>query len=467
MKGRIYIRTLGCPKNETDGAVLARFLERLGWRVVDDPLGADAEIVNTCGFIEATKLESIEALWEGAARKTRAVKGGSSRRLIATGCLAQRYPQQIAAQIDGLDAVVGFNQPDLIAKALAAATNGGTPACWVPKPDTTYRDDAAPWVFDGDHPAPLSAYVKIGDGCENACRFCAIPSIRGRLRSRPLPSIRDEVASLVMHGTREVILVSQDTTSYGLDWGGQPDLADLLASLAVIPGDFWIRVMYAHPAFLTDRQIAALASDAKIVPYLDLPLQHITDRMLGIMNRHVTRAQIERQIDALRRARPGIALRTTFIVGHPGETEHDFRQLCSFAAEIAFERMGVFVYSPEEGTPAVGFRGQVGRAVAEARASELMAEFDRWSALQSAERIGQRMTCLIEQAASDGTWEGRTAFDAPEIDGRVTLRSAESVRPGLHEIEITAADGVDLVGMTCDHSVPVMTGDRTMSGVAR
>lgn len=456
-RGRVYLRTLGCPKNEADGAAMIRHLELAGWTVVDDPSLADAEIVNTCGFIEQTKVESLEAIWEAVQRKG----PSDSRKLIVTGCLAQRYPQQIASEIEGLDAVVGFNRPDLIEQALLAPRQYGAPACWVEKPDAVYREHTTAWKFDSSNPAPISAYVKVGDGCDNACRFCAIPLIRGRLRSRTLMAIVEEARALIDHGTREIILVSQDTTSWGLDRGDGVGLGDLLRLLNALPSEFWIRVMYAHPAFLLPDHIRAMSECEKVVPYLDMPLQHISDRMLRIMNRHTTRRETQDKIDALRLARPGMALRTTFIIGHPGETKSDFAELLSFASDNAFERMGGFIYSAEEGTPAARFRGRVGPQIARERLDQLNEAYDRWSSDQSVDKIGQRMRVLVERQTDDGQWEGRTAFDAPEIDGRVLLDAAAEVTAGFHDVIVGRSEGVDL------HAEPVMnTSARVMEKMA-
>lgn len=421
---------------------MIRHLEMAGWTIVDDPSHADAEIVNTCGFIEQTKLESLEAIWEAVDRRG----NDGERRLIVTGCLAQRYAGQIAEQIDGLDAVVGFNRPDLIEQALQAPRLPGAPACWVEKPDSVYREHTTSWTFDAAHPAPISAYIKVGDGCDNACRFCAIPLIRGRLRSRSRQAIVDEVSALVSNGAKEVILVSQDTTSWGLDLGDGTGLAGLLETLNAIPGDFWIRVMYAHPAFLTSDHIAALGECEKVVPYLDMPLQHISDRMLRIMNRHTTRRETQAKIDALRRVRSDMALRTTFIIGHPGETKSDFAELLSFARDNAFERMGGFIYSAEEGTPAARFRGQVRAKTARERLEQLNEAYDRWSSEQSVDKIGRRMRVLVESCNEDGRWEGRTVHDAPDIDARIVLEPGAVTAPGFCEVMIQRADGVDLYG---------------------
>ena len=451
-KRRVFVRTLGCPKNEVDGAVLQRHLEQAGWEVVSDPDGAEVEIVNTCGFIEPTKIESLDAIWEGIERKEQTE---GARKLIVTGCLAQRYGQQLKQEISGIDAIVGFDSPELVVKALEA-TGTGAPACWIEKPGLTYRDDSITRVWPGDRPAPLSAYIKISDGCDNACRFCAIPLIRGRLRSRSSESIVAEVYSLVAAGTREVILVAQDTTSWGLDKPGYGDMADLLRSLDRIPGEFWIRWMYAHPAFLTERQIKAFGECEKIVPYLDMPLQHISDRMLGIMNRHISRDETQRKIDMLRAAKPGMALRTTFIMGHPGETDDDFATMLEFAERNAFERMGAFLYSEEESTPAARMEEKVPEHVARERMDTLLAAFEGWSSDQSVDRLGSTVGCLIERQ-NDGIWEGRSLFDAPEIDGQVFVNEGISA-PGVYNLELIEAQGVDFTARVQPNLETVQVG---------
>lgn len=441
---KVHLKTLGCPKNEVDGSVLERHLRAAGYVFVDSPDEAEVEIINTCGFIEATKLESLEAIWEAIDRKTALPEG--AKQLVVTGCLAQRYGPQLKDEIAGIDSIIGFDRPDLVMKALDSFGQA-PPACWVEKPGREFRDDAVLQAWPIGTPTPLSAYIKVADGCDNACRFCAIPLIRGSMRSRSLDSIVAEVSLLAEHGTREVILVAQDTTSWGIDLPSQPDLADLLQSLDQIGRDFWIRIMYAHPAFLTVRQIEAIAMSPKVVPYIDMPLQHISDRMLGILNRHTTKAATQEKIDRLRSAKPGMALRTTFIVGHPGETEADFEELLEFAESNAFERMGAFPYSSEEGTPAARMTELVPDEVTRERIARLMDAYDRWSADQSVDKLGQTIPCLMERQ-SEGIWEGRTIHDAPEIDGRITV-AGPLPGPGVYDILIESAAGVDLMGRAC------------------
>jgi ribosomal protein S12 methylthiotransferase len=444
---RVFLRTLGCPKNEVDGGVLARHLMKSGFTIVSTPEQADIEIVNTCGFIEPAKLESIDAIWEAVARKND--DAAATRKVIVTGCLAQRYGQQLSSEIKEIDAIVGFDRPDLVLKALDASATGA-PACWIEKPGRVYRDDLL-YDWPQDQQAPLSVYVKIADGCDNACSYCAIPAIRGRLRSRPFASIVSEIESLIFAGTREVILVAQDTTSWGTDFGDGSDLAQLLLGIDCIPADFWVRVMYAYPAFLTDRQIDVMAGISRVVPYLDMPLQHASDHMLKLMNRGVTRAQIQSRIDRLRRTRTGLALRTTFIVGHPGETSADFEELLAFAEDNSFERMGVFVYSKEEGTPSAVHSDTVSEGLARERQTRLSESFDQWSAEASVDLIGRTIPCLLERRSA-GQWEGRSVYDAPEIDGQVTVTGMVE-RPGIYSVLIESADGVDLSGQLAEAAV--------------
>ncbi len=440
-KPRVFLRTLGCPKNEVDGSVLERNLRAAGCEIVDTPEAADVEIVNTCGFIEATKVESLDAIWEAVDRK--AATGDGSRKIIVTGCLAQRYGHQLSEQIEQVDAVIGFDRPDLVLKAMQSSTNGAG-ACWVEKPGSVYREDQLAVIWDDAMPVPLSAYIKIADGCDNACRFCAIPLIRGRMRSRGMDAIGSEVRNLIARGTREVILVAQDTTSWGIDLGGEHDLADLLQSVNRIEGDFWIRLMYAHPAIITDRHIEALAECEKSVPYVDMPLQHVSDKMLNIMNRHTTRERTQARIDQLRAARPNMALRTTFIIGHPGETDADFEELLEFASANAFERMGAFPYSEEESTPSARMKDAVPESVTRERIERLMEAYDQWSADLSVDRLGEIVPCLLERRIGD-EWEGRTIFDAPEIDGSVVVTGPVK-QPGIYSVRLTDAMGIDFRG---------------------
>jgi ribosomal protein S12 methylthiotransferase len=314
----------------------------------------------------------------------------------------------------------------------------------VEKPGKLYREDALSVSWPEGMQAPLSAYIKIADGCDNACRFCAIPQIRGRMRSRGQDAIVSEIDNLVHNGTREVILVAQDTTSWGIDLPEKPDLADLLQAINAVEGTFWIRLMYAHPAFLTDRQIDTIAHCGKLIPYIDMPLQHTSDRMLDIMNRHITTAQTQDRIDRLRAARPGMAIRTTFILGHPGETDDDFEQLLEFASENAFERMGVFPYSAEEGTPSAQMDEVVPESVTRERIERLTDAYDRWSAEFSIDQVGSTIPCLLEHLDGD-SWEGRTVYDSPEIDGRV-LAGGPIDSPGLYNVRVTDALGIDLKG---------------------
>jgi len=458
-KPRVFLRTLGCPKNEVDGSVLERNLRLAGCEIVDTPEAADVEIVNTCGFIEATKVESLDAIWEAVDRKA---SGDNGRKVIVTGCLAQRYGKQLSEQIDQVDAVIGFDRPDLVLKAMQSPTKGAG-ACWVEKPGSVYREDQLAVIWDDAMAVPMSAYIKIADGCDNACRFCAIPLIRGRMRSRSMQSITSEVRNLVSRGTKEVILVAQDTTSWGVDLEGEEDLADLLRGINGIEGEFWIRLMYAHPAIITDRHIEALAECEKSVPYVDMPLQHITNRMLDVMNRHTTRERTQARIDQLRAAKPNMALRTTFIIGHPGETEADFEELLEFAGANAFDRMGAFPYSEEEGTPSARMERAVPESVTRERIERLMEAYDEWSADLSVDKVETIVPCLLERR-NGNEWEGRTIFDAPEIDGNVVVNSSVT-QPGIYPVRLTDAMGIDFRGeLASTHTQTASTAAQPVAG---
>lgn len=458
-KPRVFLRTLGCPKNEVDGSVLERNLRLAGCEIVDTPEAADVEIVNTCGFIEATKVESLDAIWEAVDRKA---AGKDTRKVIVTGCLAQRYGRQLSEEIGQVDAVIGFDRPDLVLKAMQSPAHGAG-ACWVEKPGSVYREDQLASVWDDAIPVPLSAYIKIADGCDNACRFCAIPLIRGRMRSRSMDAILAEVRNLVARGAREVILVAQDTTSWGVDLGSGQDLADLLRGINEVDGGFWIRLMYAHPAIITDRHIDALAECEKHVPYVDMPLQHISDRMLNLMNRHTTRERTQARIDQLRAAKPNMTLRTTFIIGHPGETEADFEELMEFAAANAFDRMGAFPYSEEEGTPSARMNEPVPEMVTRGRIERLMNAYDQWSADLSVDKLGTTIPCLLERRVGD-EWEGRTIFDAPEIDGSITVAGTIG-RPGIYSVRLTDAMGIDFRGELAGSTLhPASTLAKSVAG---
>jgi ribosomal protein S12 methylthiotransferase len=436
----VYINSLGCPKNEVDGDILAAHLIGAGWRIVDTPEEATAEIVNTCGFISQAKSESIEAIFEAVFRRKE--KGG---RIIITGCLAQRYGKELCEQIPQADAIIGLQRPDLVVRVLAGEEKpiGGC-ICWIGSP-------AAQGALDADiRPAPHSSmygYIKISDGCDNRCTFCIIPTIRGSLRSRAIETIETEAQGFVDAGVREIILVGQDTAAYGTD-NGKHRLHRVLRRLNAIPGDFWIRVLYMHPANLTDEIIGAFAECEKVVPYMDIPLQHISDRMLKIMARHVTRKKIEERLTRVRDTIKDVAIRTTFLIGHPGETEKEFDELMAFIEDFEFDRLGSFAYSPEEGTKAFARTDAPPPAVTDQRVEQLQTVQEAIVTRRSQRYVGATIRTLLELPSDihNGLWEGRTTGDAPEIDGTIFVATNGRGKLGFADVIVEQADGYDLFG---------------------
>jgi ribosomal protein S12 methylthiotransferase len=430
--------SLGCPKNLVDGEVMLGRLRGAGYRLVAEPGAADVLVVNTCAFIDRAKEESIDAVLEMAREKER----GRARRLVVTGCLAQRYDAELRREIPEIDATLGTGQVEDIVRAA-----GGAP--------TSLADGsggAPTWVYDHTTPRVLTtpawlAYVKISEGCDYTCSFCVIPALRGRHRSRNVEDVVAEVRSLAAGGVREVVLVAQDSTRYGLDHGVRDGLAYLLRRLGRVEGLRWIRVMYAYPSTLSDPILDAIATEEKVVKYLDVPLQHASASVLRQMKRPAGRANLEGMIERIRARVPGVALRTSFIVGFPGETEEDFERLLRFAETAEFEHVGVFTYSREEGTAAYGLRGRVPARVQRARRRRLMALQERISLRRNRRRLGERVEVLVEgtHLDSDLLLRGRLATQAPEIDGQVIVNDGEAAPGTFVTCEITEAHPHDLV----------------------
>jgi ribosomal protein S12 methylthiotransferase len=437
---KVHLVGLGCPKNQVDAELMLGALTHAGAEPVDGPGRADCLVVNTCAFIERAKAESIEAILELARWKRR----DAGRRLVVTGCLPQRYGADLLAEMPEIDAIVGTGELHRIVdvvRGLDARREWVTGA----PPGYVYRADA-PRVRLGRVPY---AYVKIAEGCDMGCTFCAIPAMRGRHRSRPVADVVAEVARLAAAGVAEAVLVSQDTLAYGKDLPGadRPDFGDLLLALSETPMT-WLRHLYLHPAHVTDRLIAKLAR-ARAVPYLDMPVQHADDGVLRAMRRGVTRRRMAEIVAALRAAMPAAILRTTVLVGFPGESEPAFETLLDFLEEMRFDRVGVFTYSAEEGTPAAARPDPVPAEVAAARARLVQETQDRlvWPRLQALRGTVQEV--LVDGPSEDPAfrWEGRTAAQAPEIDGVVYLRDAD-LRPGQRvAVRIVEVDGYDLVGI--------------------
>ncbi|MFH1576713.1 MAG: 30S ribosomal protein S12 methylthiotransferase RimO [Candidatus Margulisiibacteriota bacterium] len=412
---KAYIVSLGCPKNLTDTEVLMSKLASEGYSFTDDPKEADLILVNTCAFLQAAKQEAIDTIKELAKYKGLGVRGqglGKCKNLIVAGCLPQRYKHEMPKLLPEVDAFIGT--PGKFAKAQAQAqVVKATP----------------PWF----------AYVKIAEGCNNRCAYCIVPAIRGPLRIRLMKDILNEVKLLAATGVKEIIYVAQDTAAY-------PNFPALLQKTARIKGVRWIRILYAHPAHVTDKLIEVIAKEKKIVKYLDLPIQHCHDKILKLMRRRYERPALENLIAKIRRRIPRIALRTSVIVGFPGEGEAEFEALLAFIKKVKFDRLGVFTYSQEPGTPASKMRGQVSEQKKQQRFHRLMRAQSRICRGSNKKMIGTTLATIIERSVRHG-FIGRTFRDAPDIDGTVFVRSTKSLSPGeLVSVRIIGARTYDLIG---------------------
>ena len=440
--------SLGCSKNQVDGEMLMAALEEDGFRVMDDAALADIAIVNTCGFIDSAKKEAIEEILELVKLK----KEGRIKKIVVTGCLAERYKGEISAELPEVDAVLGIGANGEIADSLREMMNIGRLEKFPDKEDMPIcgsRRLTTPSYF---------AYIKIAEGCDNRCTYCAIPAIRGGFRSRTMEDIEAEAEALVENGARELILIAQDVSRYGLDLYGRLSLAALLERLCKIEDLKWLRILYCYPDAVNDELLEVIAREDKIVKYLDLPLQHASGRILKAMNRTGNREGLTELIKRIRHMVPGITLRTTFITGFPGETEEDFTELAEFVKEMRFERMGCFAYSQEDGTPAAKLPDQLDEEV-KLRRAELLMDRQMTVMQEKAEEMeGESIEVLIE--GFDRYAEcffGRSVMDAPDIDGKVFFFPGE--KPGAYGEIVTARvedsmDGDLLVTIeeACDES---------------
>ncbi len=422
---RVSLISLGCAKNLVDSERLLARLAQAGCVICERHEDAQILIVNTCGFIQDAKEESLDVIFQAAELK----RPGGLETLIVTGCLAERYKDELARDLPEADLVVGLRSEDAIVERCIA---GSAPAC-----DPAARLRITP---------PHFAYVRIADGCDNRCAYCVIPDIRGPYRSVPLEDVARETAQLAQDGAREICLIAQDTTRYGLDLYGRPRLHELLPRLAGVDGVEWLRLLYTHPAHYYPELLDALERTPKLVPYVDLPLQHVTDRMLAAMRRRVTETEARRLVETLRERVPGVFIRTTFIVGFPGETDDDFEALMRFVEETRFERLGAFMYSPEEGAPAAEFPDQIPDELKAERLDALMSLQQRIAFEHNRSLIGREMECIIDGPDEErGGWIGRTFGDAPDVDGCVRVDD-QTLRPGdIVRLRIVAAEGYDLV----------------------
>lgn len=434
---RVYIQTLGCPKNEVDSEIIRGSLESEGFRICSDPEEADIVIVNSCGFIQEAKEESIQTTLSLAAMKNE----NKSRKLILYGCLGQRYRRELEKLLPEVDAIFGVEEIDSLVNY---CRNEKTIE---PEGEKRFSSDYVEYPrrkIAADRPY---AYLKISEGCDNHCSYCAIPGIRGPLRSRLIENVIKEAQTLVDSGVKEIILIAQDTTSYGVDVYGSPELVRLLREISGIENLGWIRILYAQPRGVDEKLIREISENEKICKYIDLPLQHISDKILRRMNRKVTKKQICDLIERVRIAVPGVALRTTLIVGFPGETEANFQELLDFAQEVCFDQLGAFAYSREEGTEAYDFSNQVPRRIREQRLDLLMRLQSDIIFRANEKRVGEEFEVLVEgrEEAIDGRWVCRSEHQAPEIDNcflttGLNLKAGDFVR-----VKVVGQEVYDLV----------------------
>ena len=436
---KIACISLGCPKNQVDLDCMVHTLLAAGHETVADLSEADVALVNTCGFIESAKAEAIENILEACACKEQ----NPNLKVVVTGCLAERYRSQIREEIPEVDAVVGCASNGVIDSIVARVTGGEQLESYGPKKEFPLGGKRVIGT-----PAHY-AYLKIAEGCNNRCHYCAIPLIRGPLRSRPLEDCVAEARWLASEGVKELIVVAQDPTAYGEDWGQPGSICELLDRLNEIEGIEWIRIMYAYPERITDKFIAAMQRNKKVVPYLDLPIQHCNDEILHNMNRRSTRAELLEVIGRLRAAIPGITLRTTLIAGFPGETEEQFEELCQFVKEVQFDRLGCFAYSAEENTLAARMEGQLDQETKDRRAELVMQIQTGIMSQKQAAKVGQTVRALCDGIDEEsGLYLCRTAGDAPEVDGCVCVSSETPLYPGeFYTIRVEESDLYDLYGV--------------------
>ena len=435
----ILFVSLGCDKNLVDSEVMLGLLANHGHQMVDSEEEADVIVVNTCCFINDAKEESIQTILEMAEYK----KDGSIKALIVTGCLAQRYKQEIMDEIEEVDAVLGTTSYDKIVEVIDEALQGHK-SLELTDIDALPTVDSKRLVTTGGH----FAYLKIAEGCDKHCTYCIIPKIRGNFRSVPMERLIKEARDLVEQGVKEIILVAQETTLYGVDLYGKKSLHVLLKELCKIGGLRWIRILYCYPEEITDELIQVIKEEDKICNYLDIPIQHASDGVLKRMGRRTSKQQLIDTVKKLREEIPDIALRTTLITGFPGETEEQHEELMEFVDEMEFDRLGVFTYSPEEDTPAATMPDQIEESVKEDRQAELM-ELQQEIAFDLAERmIGKEVIVMFEgKVADENVYVGRTYMDAPNVDGLIFVETNEELMSGdFAKVRITGALEYDLIG---------------------
>lgn len=438
---RVALVSLGCVKNLVESEVLLGRLADGGFDLCSDPGRADIVLINTCGFLADSEKESLEAIDAATALKGK----GRLRAVIVAGCLPQRYGPEFEKRLRGVDAVLGISARDDILRVcstLLGKRQAGTTLTIVSPPDSRCAADRNRVRLTPRH----TAYVRVAEGCDRACSFCVIPRIRGKFRSKPLEEVVAEARELAADGAREINLVAQDTSTYGADLYGKPSLDELLKRLEDVPGLEWIRILYSYPTTVTDRLILEIARNSKVVKYLDLPVQHTRERILRAMRRGITETRQKDLIRKLRDGVPGLVLRTTVLVGFPGETDEDFEGLLEDLRELRFERLGAFAYSREAGSRADSLGGHLPEEVRLKRRERVMIQQQAIAFTLNKGMVGREVPVLVEKRLGKGRWEGRTAGDAPEIDPVIAL-SGNSVREGaLAQARVTGWSGYDLIG---------------------
>ena len=432
----VYFITLGCSKNDVDTSQMKLLLDENKYDVADGLFDANIIIVNTCGFIDAAKEESIDTIIEAAQYKTK----GNCKKLILAGCLAQRYSNELLEEIPEIDGIIGTGNLSNLNEVLDNALKG----------DKEVRiDNINSNYIEGLYKSEvnITEYVKISEGCNNFCSYCIIPRLRGKNRSRKIEDIYKEVSHLVKKGTREIILIAQNTTDYGIDIYGKYMLSELIREISKIEDLHWIRVLYLYPDHFTEDLINEFINNDKLLKYVDIPLQHISDNVLQKMNRKTDKNHIENLLINLRKRIPEIIIRTTFIVGFPGETQEDFIELRDFIERIKFDKLGVFIYSREEGTPAFGLKNQVEEDEKQVRLDEIMSNQENISEGKLTEKIGKIYEVLVEENLGNGAYSGRSYMDAPEIDGIIYINSNRDLSIGSFiKVKINDSMEYDLIG---------------------
>lgn len=437
MNFKVGMISLGCPKNQVDGEVMLEKLNKCGFDIAQSIEDSDVMIINTCGFIEDAKREAIETILEVAEYK----KAGLISAIVVTGCLAERYQDEILKEIPEVDSVIGIGADRDIVKVCQKALIGV---------QTSFYPDKKYLLLEGDRMLSTPshwAYLKISDGCDNKCSYCAIPGIRGGYIERDMESIIAEANKLAASGVKELIIIAQDTTKYGLKLYGEYKLAELLKELVKIDGIEWIRLFYCYPDRVTDELIDVIASEEKVCSYIDIPLQHCNNDILKSMNRYGSYNSLKKLLTKMKTKIPNLSLRTTFMVGFPGETEEQFEELCRFVKDIEFDKMGCFTYSPEEDTPAFDFDNQIDEDVKKRRAEVLMDI--QYSITENAnkKRIGNIYKVVVDEKDGD-KYIGRSYLDSPEIDSGIIITSERALSSGeFISVKITDYDGYDLIGV--------------------